>query len=962
MDDFVPMTLSSLIQVTKIFDGTIININSDDLNTMHWNINRMTNKLYEVELCIASYPGTLHIIVISETWLTTDNFKTYQIKGYYAIHNFRKNSEGGGISVFVHESICGTNPRLLIDKVTDELHHFLVVEIPDENITVAVPYNRPKGKQSVFFEDLEKLCLERPNCLLMGDLNFDQLDLNNHDKMINLLESHGFALLNAIDKKAATRRVSGTILDLAATNMLHYIYKISVVHHGSSDHAIVYTSLNKKCKRPTHYTTKSKLNMSDAIKKVNELCNENSIKCGNELNIKLQEIVSDCTTTLTIKSDHRIKKRHVNRDLILAVRERQRIYNLIGFHPENSCLTALYVGQNLYVKKTNFKLRSDYEFNRIESAAGDSKKTWKLYKEIVFNQFQQKTDQAISIRGIPVTDSIDCCNKVNNYFCSAGEILATNIISVHGYSTDDIDNLYPEYADNNWSFKEVNSNDVVEAINDLPNKSSTSFDKVPISLLKATSTKLAPLLAFCINLAVRFCFFPNELLKGRLKLIHKSGDNDIENFRGLTILPSVSKIFEHILSMQLIEYLKSLKFFDGNQFGFIKNSSCLGAAFTVINFIRLNYRKKFVACMFVDLRRAFDTVDPERLAKKLRRIGLSENATKLMLGYLRNRCTATSIGTKTSDFRDISVGVAQGSKMGPLHFIIYMADLLLVKFIGLLILYADDAVLCYAADTLEELEMLMQRDADKLQEWLRLNLLTMNTEKTCYMTFGRARIHPDLNIIVDGVAIKRVRSYKYLGLVLDENLAFDLHIDQIKKTIRPFISLMWRNGRFIPVNKRRQIYYAYVQSHLNFMLPIYSQGSVTKMHELEVLQNRCIKALYGLPRNTASTYLYSSRLLPIVLMAKVERMTQIHKMMLELTKHNFKLVPNRVFHGRSLLHPNALHLFNDQPILIESIIDYNRLNEELQLLMNVSVFRSRLKAIVLKDSAYYYEFSPFLHI
>lgn len=217
---------------------------------------------------------------------------------------------------------------LLIDKVTDELHHFLVIEIPDENITVAVPYNRPKGKQAFFFEDLEKLCLERLNCLLMGDLNSDQLNPDNHNKMINLLESHGFALLNDVDRKGVTRCVSGTILDLTATNMLHYIYKISIVHHGSSDHAIVYTSVNKKFKRPTQYTTKRKLNMSDAIKKVNEMCDENSIKCCNDLNMELEKIVSDCKTTLRIKSYHRIKRCHVNRDFFLAVKECQRLYNL----------------------------------------------------------------------------------------------------------------------------------------------------------------------------------------------------------------------------------------------------------------------------------------------------------------------------------------------------------------------------------------------------------------------------------------------------------------------------------------------------------------------------------------------------------------------------------------------------------------------------------------------------------
>lgn len=531
-----------------------------------------------------------------------------------------------------------------------------------------------------------------------------------------------------------------------------------------------------------------------------------------------------------------------------------------------------------------------------------------------------------------------------------------------GYDTEDINNLYPEHADNNWSFEEVGPDDVVRAINLLPNKNATSLDKVPIKLLKATSMKLAPVIAFCLNLAIRLSYYPEELLKGRLKLIHKSGDNDIENFRGLTLLPSMSKIFEFLLSEQLTRYLNSINFFIGNQFGFLQHSSCLGAAYTLVNFIKFHFRKKYVACMFVDLRRAFDTVDPVRLSKKLSRIGLSENATKLMLSYLENRLTATTIGSITSCLRKISVGVAQGSKMGPLHFIIYVADLLLVKFIGKILLYADDTVLYYAADTIEELEAMMQQDAVVLHEWLCKNVLTVNSVKTCYMTFGLARNSPDITIFIDGTEIKRVRSFRYLGLILDENLTFDKHIDHIKKTLSPFISLMWRNARFIPIEKRKEIYYAYVQSHLNYMLPIYSQGSITKMEELRIIQNRCIKTLYGLPRETRSTYLYSNRLLPINLLATVEQLTQLHRINLNVTKHSFTIVSNLEFHGRVTTNSNELHVFRDQPILFSSIFDYNRLDSELINVRNIRVFRTRLKDKVVRDSDDYYLISPFFHV
>lgn len=127
-----------------------------------------------------------------------------------------------------------------------------------------------------------------------------------------------------------------------------------------------------------------------------------------------------------------------------------------------------------------------------------------------------------------------------------------------------------------------------------------------------------------------------------------------------------------------------------------------------------------------------------------------------MSSYLQNRQTATTIGNIVSNFREVNVGVAQGSKLGPLHFIVYINDLLRCSFIGRLLLYADDAVLTYACDTYEELQQAMQHDVLLLNRWLCSNVFTLNSTKTPYMTFGRARNIPDLNIVINGVTIKGI--------------------------------------------------------------------------------------------------------------------------------------------------------------------------------------------------------------
>lgn len=293
--------------------------------------------------------------------------------------------------------------------------------------------------------------------------------------------------------------------------------------------------------------------------------------------------------------------------MLLKIRERDSLYNLTDLYLDNEIIKQKFLDCKVDVDCLNHRLKEEYELDRIETAAGDVRKTWNLYKDILFNQQIKKPEETISINGKPIDDLEDSCNKVNDHFCLAGERLATDIVGTHGYEIEDIDNLYPDLANNNWSFKEVTNDDVVRAIEKIPNKKSTGIDRVPISLLKKTSLLIAPLIMLCFNLAIRTSTYPVELLKGRLKLIHKSGDSDIDNFRGLTLLPSLSKIFEFLLSEQLTAYLESINMFKGNQFGFIRQSSCLSAALQLVNFIKFHTMKqKYVACLFVDLKRAFD--------------------------------------------------------------------------------------------------------------------------------------------------------------------------------------------------------------------------------------------------------------------------------------------------------------------------------------------------------------------
>lgn len=243
--------------------------------------------------------------------------------------------------------------------------------------------------------------------------------------------------------------------------------------------------------------------------------------------------------------------------------------------------------------------------------------------------------------------------------------------------------------------------------------------------------------------------------------------------------------------------------FVGNQFGFLKDSSCVSAAIQLVDFVKLNYKRKLVSALFIDLQKAFDTVDINRLSRKLKRLGLSHKAA-----HLQNRKTATAIGNSVRDFRSIKIGVCTTRlETTPFYYLPERST--------------DDAALLYALDTPEQLKHAMEHDINLPHGWLSRNVLSLNVGKTCFMTFGRANDNNNIDIPVDGTTIILVTKFKYLGLNIDCELNFNDHVDHIKRQIAPFISLMWRKWKYIPVEKRKQLYFAYVHSQLLCMLPIY---------------------------------------------------------------------------------------------------------------------------------------------
>ena len=483
---------------------------------------------------------------------------------------------------------------------------------------------------------------------------------------------------------------------------------------------------------------------------------------------------------------------------------------------------------------------------------------------------------------------------------------------------------------------------------------------IPSKLLKMAASIVTPSLTAIFTKSIITGIYPTEWKMARVTPVFKKGEkSDLNNYRPISVIPVVSKVFAKIVYDQLYQYLNDNQLLSSCQSGFRSLHSTLTALLEATNSWSVNIDNGFLnGVVFIDLKKAFDTIDHEIILRILSYFGADQATAKWFQSYLSNRTQRCNVNGNLSTASTVTCGVPQGSILGTLLFLMYINDLPNCLRVAAPRMFADDTSITLSAKTVADLKLAVTSELNNLTCWLRASKLSLNVAKTELMIIGsRQRLNTqceEINIIIDDRTIKRVDHIKSLGLTIDAQLSWSKHVDEISKKVSSAIGALKRVRPFIPTDVPVQIYNALILPHFDYCSPVWDGMSVCLSDKLQKLQNRAARVITQSPFDTSSNLLLAMlRWEKLSLRRKKQKALIMYKTLNELapdylqclfTERHVNDYNRRNLEGKlSLPNPNTNYL--KRSFCYSGACLWNNLPQDLKSVCFIGQFKRGIKKV-----------------
>jgi len=771
-------------------------------------------------------------------------------------------------------------------------------------------------------------------------------DINSLSAIVKeFLQRH--SLKSCINKPTRVTPSSSTQIDVIFSNS-RYISFSDVFSSGISDHDILITVRTLRAKtlsnKPKLINTRSFKNFNSA-KFCEDLSNADWSTVINVDDIDIacdsfSKIINNISDKHAPVVSHRVSEKTspwVTEELRKGIRERD-------FLKKKAARSRLQFDWNVFkskrnaVNRLNKDLKTSYFNRKLLDNSRCSKKLWKALKDLLPNSKANSSTFCVLDGDKEITDNKDIANTFNNFFSTIGSKLAKDFTST---SSDINVPLNP----NSFLFNRVTSKMVSKIISSLETGKATGPDDIGVKILKAGSPVISFYLCHIFNLSMSLGRVPKLWKTKRVSPLHKGGPvEDVNNYRPISILPVVMKVFEKLVYSQFYDFLISNSILCKCQSGFRSSHSTQTAITEVKEFILKRLEDKFyVGAVLIDLKKAFDTVDHQILLKKLFCYGFHDQSFEWIESYLSNRFQMTKFNDSLSDLvQEEAYGVPQGSVLGPLFFLIYINDISSVMS-GFYHLYADDTIFIHYNKSKISLVSSLNNQMTSLSSWLSLNKLTLNLKKTEAIFFGderKVKECKDLRVSLNGEDVENKEFVKYLGVYIDQKLDWKKHLTVIRgKGYNKLNQIKFLSNTLTPYTKTLLVN-SLVIPYFNYCSTVWGSASQTNLNKISNLHKKSAN-LATKPLLSFSKLLYFNKsLLAFKIINNITPSYLLNKLKLVKQTHSYQ---TRSCSTNKIAHRLRVNKFSNQLVEHDITACWNNLPSDIRTTPSLLQFKCKLK-------------------
>ena len=826
------------------------------------NINSIRNKINELKLLIIS---NLDILVVIETKLDdTFPLDQFAIDGFGPPYRLDRDKNGGGIMVYVRDDLASKEIKFQqLNTTAREIEGiFIEINLRKSKWLLFAGYNNKKSNIGCYLNKLgptlDNLLSKYENLLVIGDFN-SEIKETSMSEFCDI-----YNLKNLIKEHTCFKNpVNPTSIDLMLTNRPKSFQNSQTIETGLSDH---------------HKMTLSVLKISvpkqaPVLIKYRDYKHYDSQLFQHQLSHKLEALDRNyvCYDTfqnifMSLLREHApMKTKYIrannapfmNKILSKAIMDRSRLKNKYLKHPSKENELLYKKQRNYCVNLMRREKKKFYNSLNLESIT-DSKRFWKTMKPFFSDKTYLNRKITLIEEGKIISNDNEVAETMNDFFSNAVKKL-----EIKGYEedvdtqndTDTIENIIDKFKEhpsilkikemvkvtNVFSFSKASNIKILQEIFRLNKNKPTTENNIPVKILVENAHICAPTLAKNYNDSVTEGNFPAELKSADMTPGHKKNEKTFKgNYRPVSVLPTVSKLFERLMLNDIDEYMS--KFLSQYLCGFRKGFStqhCLIAMFEKIK--RTLDKSNHAAALLTDLSKAFDCINHRLLIAKLEAYGFSYESLKYIYSYLINRKQRTKINNSYSSWAFPDMGVPQGSNLGPPLFNIYTNDIFFFIDNKLLTNFADDNTPYQIGKCLKCVIENLENDALILDKWFSDNYLKMNAEKCHLLVPNHTK---NVSLRIKDEVIKCEESVKLLGITVDNKLNFNDHVAGICKKASQKLHALTRIAPYTNTKKLKVLMKAFIESQFNYCPLVWMFHNRSINNRINRIHERALRTAY----------------------------------------------------------------------------------------------------------------------